>query len=175
MNILNPLPVPWQMAATSGWIELTSPEHGPHTVRIGASFLPDIEGADAPGSADRSARPTEAHVVRLTFPGTCWLRRSAPTPGGDPIRESDYRMPDVWDGFSGTDDIDESFRHFYALWQETGLCPDPSVYIVGNSDWNIGPDKERLKLHHFFFYGRDSVLEILAPSFSWVSEGRRDW
>jgi len=50
---------------------------------------------------------------------------------------------------------------FNEIWKETGICPNPSVYQVEDSDWakSIGSN-----ITHYLVLGGDYNLEVLADS-----------
>lgn len=60
---------------------------------------------------------------------------------------------------------DEYDQCFDRLWRETGLCPDPSAYVVENSPWVLElSNPHRYPFEHFLICGHDSYVEVLSDS-----------
>lgn len=110
-------------------------------------------------------------LISLKFECVGWLRRNPQYSDREVIQESDYDWSCVSGCIQNNEDIDDWLIRSQQEWMDTRICPNPGVYVVENSDWNVGPEKERYNLKHFLILGDSVSIEILAQNCSWVSEG----
>lgn len=164
MKILTPLAVPWMVAPMQANVTVLTEddEYGNHQVRFAAVF-----GVDAAAAAQERRQQ-----VCLTFTTYGWMRRTPRVSATEVILRAEYD----WSRVTGAPLAGESGSKLDArverLWRETGLCPDPKVYTVENSDWHIGHDKARFRLQHFLVVGEASCVEVLAGRCDWIAQGK---
>jgi hypothetical protein len=179
---LMPLAVPWMISPSMPSLTLISDEdeQGRHLVQFCGLFgFEDgvARAADAiivdDGKLVVNAHETSARyqLICLQFDLLGWMRRSPQVSDREVIHESDYDWSCVPGWKRDCEEIDDWLARCQHDWAATRICPNPGVYVVENSDWNVGPDKERFKLEHFLIVGESISIEILARACSWVSKG----
>ncbi len=61
---------------------------------------------------------------------------------------------------------------FRSHWKGSDICPDPSAYLVEDSDWikmlGFSDDNSpNLLFRHYLFIGDDYSVEVIAKSLEW--------
>lgn len=80
-------------------------------------------------------------LISVKFEMLGWLRRSPQISDSEVIREAEYDWSKVPGVIRDGEGIAEWRTRFAREWGDTRLCPNPGAYIVGNSDWEVGPAK----------------------------------
>lgn len=159
---LIPVKVPWSiaLAAPDLYLEATESER---TVKFIARFLPNEDGNDE-------------KVVTLTFEGGTWAMVQPAFTDRMVIDESNYDYSEV----SRTEDIelfDEWYEEFIKVWKASGICPDPRMYEIQNSE-GFGYFVDRTYLanyKHLLILGEDIYIEILCKNWNWTAGEWIDW
>lgn len=163
---LIPVKVPWKIAVSTPFLTLTVNEFEPAQVEFLAQFNPYSEDIE------------DERVVTATFTGVWHYRgSSALDEGQSPIDESLYawsavKLKDlpVFDAKS----LNDWARNFSKEWKATGLCPDPGMYEVHNSDWTSLAQSEEGDYTHFLIVGEARCVEILSMTWSWEARDKKD-
>ena len=180
MKILKPLLVPWMIAPSLPRLTLISEEDGENSVRFRGFF--GFEGAgntrqdsilvdNAALAVNKNEPSARYQLISVKFEMLGWLRRSPQISDREVICESDYDWSNVPGVIRDGEGVTEWRTRFAREWRETRICPNPGAYIVGNSDWEVGPPKAKFNLNHFLILGDACSVEILAKNQTWTSEG----
>jgi hypothetical protein len=109
-------------------------------------------------------------LLWLDFEKVGWVRKSPQYSDSEVVDESRYD----WSCVKGRPQPNEKPADWHMRvmqdWNVTRISPDPSVYIVENSDWN-NDESRRLGLTHYLILGEYCYIEILAGSMEWSSKG----
>jgi len=180
VKLLKPLSVPWMISPSVPKLTLISEEDGKQQVKFcgffgyedhalarGSSIVVD-DGTLLVNPNEKSAR---YQLISLEFEMVGWLRRYPQYSDREVIRESDYDWSCVSGCIRNNEAIDSWGLRFQQEWVNTKICPNPGIYVVENSDWEVGPDKERYDLKHFLILGDSVFIELLAQNCLWRSEG----
>ena len=180
MKILKPLSVPWMICPSVPKLTLISEEDGEQLVRfcgffgfedLATTVMDKISVDDDVLVANSNEISLRYQLISLKFECVGWLRRNPQYSDREVIKESDYDWSAVSGCIQNGEGIDDWLIRSQQEWMETRVCPNPGVYVVENSDWNVGPDKGRYNLKHFLILGDSISIEILAQDCSWISEG----
>jgi hypothetical protein len=148
---LIPEKVPWQVSPSTPHLSVSASESERDTI-VEANC--NLQEAD------------EQRFVRISMNfGRAQHVRTAPSVSDvEVVAEGDYDWSDV----QGIDaeDISGSQTRFFATWTDTGICPDPGVYEVRDSEWSkaVGAGTS---VRHFLIVGHDSYVEVLAEKLTW--------
>ncbi|MCE3602772.1 hypothetical protein LXA47_04055 [Massilia sp. P8910] len=180
MKLLKPLHVPWMISPSVPSLTLISKEDGEQLVKFCGFFGFEDSATTAADSiiiddgellVNPDERSSRYQLITLKFELVGWLRRCPQYSDREVIQESDYDWSAVSGCIRDDEDVDDWLLRTRQEWAAARICPNPGVYVVENSDWDVGPDKERYNLKHFLILGDSVFIEILAENCSWVSEG----
>ena len=180
MKLLKPLIVPWMVAPSCPNLTLTASESGEHEIEFSGFFgfepscaapMESIIVDEGTLKVNPNEKSATYQLISLKFDLVGWFKRSPQFSDEEVIKESDYDWSFVPGYYRDEENLAEWLRLQQQDWEKTRICNNPGVYIVENSDWNIGPDKERFSLKHFLIVGELSYIEIMAKSCIWESRG----
>ncbi|MBB3197188.1 hypothetical protein [Roseateles terrae] len=181
MNRVIPLQVPWMVAPSMPSLKLYSEEYGSTRVELFAffGFVPenrDVSPVFAPSydtdgvALDSKNLSGRYQLICLDFEKVGWVRRSPQHSDSDVVDESRFD----WSCVKGRPEPNEQPADWHTRvmqdWSITRISPDPSVYIVENSDWN-NEESKRFGLTHYLILGEYCYIEILAGAMEWSSKG----
>lgn len=178
---LVPLEVPWQISPSTSFLRLHAsecPQDDPVRI-VFIAYLGLENNRMLPQSKEQVAQrvpPTTEAIssgagyceVRVTFDTGLWCRMSPACSDSETIRENAYDWSQVKCTWDGEQDIDEWLYAFKKLWRETGMCPDPRIYQVEDSEWlrSIGSCLGT-EWKHYLVVGHDNYVEVIAKSCKW--------
>jgi len=181
MKLLRPLSAPWMIDPSMPKLTLISEENGRQLVKFCGLFaygsvasapvesvIVDDGDALLVNLNEKSAR---YQLISLRFELLGWLRRYPQYSDREVVHESDYDWSCVSGCIRNDESVDDWIKRYQQEWIDTGVCPNPGAYVVENSDWDVGPDKDRYNLKHFLIIGESTFIEVLAQDCSWISEG----
>ncbi len=183
MKLLKPLLVPWMIAPSLPKLTLISEEDGTHFVKFRGFFGFEGVANNSQESvivdgvtleARKVGLPARYQLISLKFDLVGWFRRSPQYSDSEVIRETDYDWSCVPGVIRDHESVTDWRIRFLKEWNDSRICPNSGVYVVENSDWDVGPDKARFNLNHFLIVGESCFIEILAKGCTWMSEGNID-
>jgi hypothetical protein len=126
----------------------------------------ESDEAQTPTTIELFATYSDGHVsrVRLIFRSGLWVRWSPAHSDSEAVRKADYDWSGVPELRPGPD-FYETYVQERKKWTETGLCPDPHVYVVQESPWareisqNVAGSE---RYRHYLVLGHDAYAEVLA-------------
>jgi hypothetical protein len=83
------------------------------------------------------------------------------------IPEQSYDWSNVPSGIQDNETAEESVARVGHLWKKTGVCPDPGMYEVRESQWLRELGLDPAKCHHYILLGHDEYIEVIAAKFEW--------
>lgn len=181
MKKLIPVGVPWMVAPAIPKLTISSTEEGDTIVTFVGLFGYEsasegaAKGAIVDASEDIFVNPDETssryQLISIRFDTAGWVRRSPQYSDREVIRESDFDWSMVSGAIRAGEAVIDWRTRVSADWAETKICPNPCVYVVENSDWDVGLERDRLGLMHFLVLGESSYVEVMARGFVWCSHG----
>jgi hypothetical protein len=185
MRKLVSLHVPWMVSPSMPSLKLMSEENGDTVLQFVGLFLCEQEVASSAhagtsGSSigvglrgvtlDPSNKGGRYQLIDLTFKGVGWLRRSPQHSDREVVEEAAFD----WTGIKGRKRADEEIGDWVQRCdhecRSTGISPDPSAYLVSNSDWYAN-EAARWGLKHYLVLGESISIEVLASDIKWESRG----
>ena len=90
----------------------------------------------------------------------------------DSARLESYDWKSIPEYYGNDGSLGSHVKQFHEHWNATDTCPDPSAYLVCDSEWlrRLGfssNDPSHLRFQHYLFLGNDYNIEIIAKSFRW--------
>ena len=187
---LIPVPVPWEVVASTPLLGLSAAEGQDTVVRFAAHFglehdesggakttgfevvqVVDVDTLDKATSGDRRA---PYKVIKNVFVGSPAARFQPAHSGSQVLDEEKYDWGKVSGrARPGEDFEDWSLRRDQA-WLRTSICPDPGFYQVDGSLWLAELDVARFGMKHFVIAGPDNYVEVIAEGWSWSVESILD-
>lgn len=181
MKTLIPARVPWMVAPSAPGLTIASTEAGETIVSFVGFFdyepaseralSVDIVDASKAAVVDPDEQSCRYQLIAVHFDTVGWFRRSPQFSDREVIRESEFD----WSRIPGVIRHDEAVidwrMRVSADWARTKICQDPNFYIVENSDWSVGSDRDVYGMKHFLILGESSFIEVLAKDYSWHSHG----
>lgn len=166
MPRLQPLCVPWQISSSTPNMEIHSKSVG--GVNHGRIVFLGCFGI----ATELCARHGRFGQVAVTLDWTVGIRMYPDFSEQDTGRLTGYdwsaipKFRDANGGFSNYVEL------FHAQWNFTNICPNPSVYVLEESEWTrqMGYGKDgppQLQFNHYIFLGDDYNVEVLARSLEW--------
>jgi len=86
------------------------------------------------------------------------------------IAEDDHDWIDIASSLMPDESIEENIGRTRDLWLSTGICPDPGLYEVRNSDLLSEFPQQSNELRHYMLLGHDEYIEVLAKGWSWEAD-----
>jgi hypothetical protein len=170
---LVPMELPWWIGPSSGGILAMIPEEddGDAVILLSAYFIgtadKSIEESDPAPSFERGKFPQHLRRLEVRFPACVWFRMRlfrGDTTAFEPSEfEEDPTSEELPDGVG----IDEWAASRNEEWFNSGLHPDPGVYIVENS-LQVDPASLEFGLRHYILLGHHTVFELVAKEPSWL-------
>ena len=181
MKKLFPLSVPWMISPSMPNLKLMLEENGSALVQFFGLFgyepltesdaaKPDLGQGTRGLRLDPNMKRARHQLISMAFKNVGWLLRSPQHSDREVVNESLFDWSDVRGRMRADEAAVEWQRRCLEEWRETRIAPDPSVYIVTNSDWNAREAKQ-WGLKHYLVLGDSSSIEVLAQDFEWSSEG----
>ncbi|MBL8160597.1 MAG: hypothetical protein JNJ61_01330, partial [Anaerolineae bacterium] len=95
---------------------------------------------------------------------------------GNVVDEQAYDWSDVKLRPKTADDIKEWMHMFNEQWNASGICPDPNMYEVQNSDWITSTRDSNLDGYkQLLLLGEEMYVEVLCKHWTWVAGEWIDW
>ena len=103
--------------------------------------------------------------INVIFNQGLWAKMSPSYSGESVIDRSRYDWTELGRWSIVEADMEEQIRSFQSEWLRTGVCPDPYVYEVRESQWatEIGA----ANFTHYLVLGHDVTIDVLAKGFTW--------
>ena len=181
MKKLIPLNVPWMISPSMANLKLMSEENGRTLVQFFGLFgFEPLDEKEATKSdlghgtrglkLDPSVKGGRHQLISLVFKNVGWLLRNPQHSDRDVIDETMFDWSNIRGRIGVGEGVAEWQKRCLMEWNNTRIAPNPSAYIVSNSDWNAR-EAEQWRLKHYLVLGESSSIEVLAEDFEWVSEG----
>lgn len=134
--------------------EPTPPTGGVRIVQPPGPFQPVVSDRNGP-----------YRLIRISFKSGLWTRTFPAHSDKYIINESLFDWSRVAGKWTPGADIFEFLERDHALWQQSGICPDPRAYEVESSSWldEVGAtqDGDR-RWRHYLILGHDGYVEVIA-------------
>src|SRR5689334_21376748 len=160
---LIPVQVPWQISSSTPFLSITLKETKPRQTEFVANFWSE-------------QHDFHEKVVTLTFDARLVLVKStleADRGFGD--ADFNYDWSEIYAMPQPDEDISTWREKFNKQWRETGLCPDPNMYQVIDSQWLTSIYNTDNLYKHFLLIGEFMSLEFLCKSWSWEAGEIINW
>ncbi|GAA4800310.1 hypothetical protein [Lysobacter hankyongensis] len=180
MKKIIPVSFPWMVSPSTPMLRLIVDENGDCLVRFVGFFLNESkQNADSINVVDAydglTIDPEDKcgsyQLISLSFLDAGWSRRSPQHSDRQVVDESLFDWSQIEGQIKAGEDAVSWQARFRSKWNETGVCPDSSVYIVEDSEWAKEVGSGRYEMKHYLILGESSYVEVLAKDFRWVSEG----
>lgn len=186
-NILIPARIPWMVSPSTPLLSLYSSEavdESATVVQLVGYFaledqqsdqnnpliitiVPAIENLEI--SREKSIGPYK--LLKIQFTEGLWVHMYPSYSEGEIIDWSKYNRSKITPSMQSFRDVSKYLEHFKDQWEKSGICPDPRIYEVIDSDWLRDTQADNAKFHHFLILGHDSYIEIIASKWDWESLG----
>ncbi len=159
---LVPIAVPWQIALATPYLRLEINDYGSRTLSFIASFLLD-------------ATAKEERLVTVTFKKLKRVRVNYITLEGGGMDENLYDWTDVPLRFTEEMNLSVREKQYNAMWLNSGVCPDPRMYQVIQSQLLEPNEIEQHQVQHYLAVGEEFTLDIVAGDWKWSAGEPIDW
>ena len=152
---LIPVEAPWTIGVHSE-ISIQLNESGSIVITSTVSFIKG-DANEAIGYA------LVEYVIDIVFFDTIWLITN-------PVSD-DHK--DFYEGYIYSAVEPRSFmtlRQYRLKWLESGLCPDPHMYVVHRSKWNPSPVLMKKGYKHYVILGRDICIDVFGNKWDWQNK-----
>lgn len=152
MNRVTPISAEWMVSSTERELDIDDDQDG--TLRV--SFLGYF------GKALNDGEITDKYQdVNIEFIGVKEYRHFPDYSSEDGERLDSYDWAPVPEFRDKEGSLAKHGETFHKVWSETGLCPDPAVYEIVDSNWVCEFGNNR-SVKHYLVLGGDYNLEIIA-------------
>lgn len=181
MKKLSPLIVPWMISPSMPNLKMMLEDNGRGVFQFFGFFgfepltedertKQDIGQGTQGLRLDPSRKNGRHQLISLTFKNIGWLIKNPQHSDTEVINESLFDWSEVRGRLIPGETISEWQNRCSQEWVNTKISPNPSIYTITNSDWNI-QEAKTWELKHYLILGDSSYIEILAQDFEWISEG----
>lgn len=181
IQTLQPLRVPWQIAASNDALCLMVQGQAEARVIFVAllgyeSLAQDMQAGLVPYASaaylGMAAKQAAFHQVEVSFQAVI-AARAMPLQAAGVAGFAGFDKP-AYDCSAlasvSTDDKSPNVRayDFKKYWNDNRRCPDPGAYIVANSEWLASSAANTASSRHYLFLGQHVVVEVLAAGLDWL-------
>lgn len=110
-------------------------------------------------------------MISMNFSNIGWIKRTPQYSEREVVDETIFDWSDVGGRKLAQEDIAAWRNKFMQTWSAERVCPNPSFYLVENSDWISQSEMKKWGLKHYLILGESSSIEILAQAYDWDSKG----
>ena len=186
---LIPLRVPWMVSPSTPFLRLFASEQ-PSQEKTYVEFVAYYKCEENPSVQSST---TGVHVVRppaifqadntghgpyrllrVEFESGLWVKLSPAHSDKEVVEDARFDWSGVPGRWSHGEDIYEFLERSKEEWLRSGICPDPNIYEVEESQW-LDETEARHDGHkqwkHFLVLGHDAYAEVIARAYS-IREGQ---
>ncbi|NEZ66599.1 hypothetical protein D0962_28205 [Leptolyngbyaceae cyanobacterium CCMR0082] len=157
---VQPVSVPWMVSPSVPDFHLSVNSNQPETAAI-LNFLAFFGHDNTFDYVDTYAR------ISITFSNGFWVKYYPKSSDNESKILSSYDWELVPEFRDESGSLKGSKLRFREYWQQTSICPDPSMYRLINSDWVCNNIQE---YEHYLIMGNDFNVEVMCKSYSWKLE-----
>lgn len=113
-------------------------------------------------------------LVRVVFESGLWVKLSPAYSDKEVIQDAIFDWSAVPGRWSHEGDIYELLKRSKEEWLRSGICPDPNIYEVENSQWldeTGAANDKHTQWKHFLILGHDAYAEVIARAYK-IQEGQ---
>ncbi len=186
--ILMPIQVPWMVSPSTPFLRLVATECSSqgetHVDFVAYYHCEDVSVSSSSGvlvvqppstfQLANSSQKGPYRLLRFVFKSGIWSRMCPSHSDKEVIDESLFDWSQVTGSWTPGEDILKHLQQTRDSWQQSGICPDPSIYEVELSPWldETGAAQDRYrKWRHYLILGHDSYIEVIAEGYE-ILEGQ---
>lgn len=159
---LIPVQVPWRVSLSTPFLTVRVAEFEERQIEFVATFWSQMIGHD-----ERKVKvTTDARVVNI--------KSSFDFDGSIGIENFDYDRSEI-DLPSIDEDIAAWGKRFTDKWNETGICPNPRMYEVIESEWITASYNTNGQYKHYLIIGEVMAVEFLCEKWTWEAGQTINW
>ncbi len=164
---LQSIEVPWQISPSHEFIDFSGTEGDvkikllvQFSSKIRENILDNLEKKYGDNIPDELWNKAGYAIIEIKFSVVYFFSKNVSQQEHGLLSEEKY-------DFSRIIPYNDNSVSFEDMWNETNICPDPSLYEIVDSDLKnyLGINMQNIK--HWMVIGHDVYFDILASEFEW--------
>ncbi len=160
---LIPVQVPWRVSLSTPFLTVRVAEFEERHIEFVATFRLETSGMD-----ERKIKiTTDAQLVNI--------KSSFEFDGSISVENFNYDYSEISDMPNMNEDITAWGKRFTDKWNETGICPNPRMYEVIESEWVTASYNANGQYKHYLIIGEVMAVEFLCEEWKWEAGETINW